>query len=273
MSSGEGPAPAALGRGVVVRAGAPAPAAWADAPRVEIDESVLSAPAAAVERLHALWSERSPVVVSLAVDPTRFRLPEAMRDPVHSLGPDLDLPLDRLHHLVWANNYDARGEEPVWWWAEKAVRAGADHGGAADVIVDHSADAWIDGGPRWSVPHLPEAVVHAQTVEAGFLDPVPADPPPPASALAPDQLAAVSHHGGPVRVIAPAGSGKTRVLTERMRHLLADRGYRREEVIAYVQAHNLFRAPPVLVEHFTLYSSRLGKEQAVYVPEVDYELA
>ena len=46
-----------------------------------------------------------------------------------------------------------------------------------------------------------------------------------------------------------------------------------EKVVAYVQAHNLFRAPPVLVESFTLYSSRLGKEQAVYVPEVDYELA
>ena len=46
-----------------------------------------------------------------------------------------------------------------------------------------------------------------------------------------------------------------------------------EKVIAYVQAHNLFRAPPVLVESFTLYSSRLGKDQAVYVPEVEYELA
>ncbi|WP_149540256.1 RNA 2',3'-cyclic phosphodiesterase [Siccirubricoccus phaeus] len=46
-----------------------------------------------------------------------------------------------------------------------------------------------------------------------------------------------------------------------------------EKVIAYVQAHNLFRAPPVAVEHFTLYSSRLGKEAAVYVPEVEYELA
>ena len=46
-----------------------------------------------------------------------------------------------------------------------------------------------------------------------------------------------------------------------------------EKVIAYVQAHNLFRLPPVAVEHFTLYSSRLGKEAAVYVPEVEYELA
>ncbi len=38
--------------------------------------------------------------------------------------------------------------------------------------------------------------------------------------LAPDQLAAVAHAGGAARIIAPAGSGKTRVLTERARHLL-----------------------------------------------------
>jgi 2'-5' RNA ligase len=29
----------------------------------------------------------------------------------------------------------------------------------------------------------------------------------------------------------------------------------------------------VPVEHFTLFSSRLGKESAHYVPEVEYELA
>jgi RNA 2',3'-cyclic 3'-phosphodiesterase len=46
-----------------------------------------------------------------------------------------------------------------------------------------------------------------------------------------------------------------------------------EKLVAHVQAHNLFRAPPVPVESFTLYSSRLGKEQAVYVAEVDYALA
>ena len=38
--------------------------------------------------------------------------------------------------------------------------------------------------------------------------------------LAADQLAAVAHAGGAARIIAPAGSGKTRVLTERARHLL-----------------------------------------------------
>ena len=40
------------------------------------------------------------------------------------------------------------------------------------------------------------------------------------AALAADQLAAVTHTGGSARIIAPAGSGKTRVLTERARHLI-----------------------------------------------------
>lgn len=41
----------------------------------------------------------------------------------------------------------------------------------------------------------------------------------------------------------------------------------------WVQSHNLFRSDPLRVEHFTLFSSLLGKEQAVYVPEVEYALA
>jgi 2'-5' RNA ligase len=41
----------------------------------------------------------------------------------------------------------------------------------------------------------------------------------------------------------------------------------------WVQAHNLFRTAPVPVEHFTLFSSLLGKEQPVYTPEVEYALA
>jgi 2'-5' RNA ligase len=41
---------------------------------------------------------------------------------------------------------------------------------------------------------------------------------------------------------------------------------------AWVQAHNLFRSDPVQVAHFTLFSSRLGKEQSVYEAEVEYGL-
>jgi 2'-5' RNA ligase len=44
------------------------------------------------------------------------------------------------------------------------------------------------------------------------------------------------------------------------------------KVAAWVQSHNLFRSTPIVVEHFTLFSSRLGKEQAVYCPEAEYEL-
>jgi 2'-5' RNA ligase len=45
------------------------------------------------------------------------------------------------------------------------------------------------------------------------------------------------------------------------------------KLVSFVQTHALFRLPPVAVEHFTLFSSRLGKESAHYVPEVEYELA
>jgi 2'-5' RNA ligase len=44
------------------------------------------------------------------------------------------------------------------------------------------------------------------------------------------------------------------------------------KVAAFMQSHNLFRSDPVTVEHFTLFSSRLGKDQAVYTPEVEYPL-
>ena len=50
--------------------------------------------------------------------------------------------------------------------------------------------------------------MHSDSVDLGSLAVVPHDVTPDAD-LAPDQLAAVAHTGGPARVIAPAGSGKT----------------------------------------------------------------
>jgi DNA helicase-2/ATP-dependent DNA helicase PcrA len=50
----------------------------------------------------------------------------------------------------------------------------------------------------------------------------PPAPGQPIGELAADQVAAVLHAGGMARIIAPAGSGKTRVLTERARHVLRD---------------------------------------------------
>ncbi len=45
------------------------------------------------------------------------------------------------------------------------------------------------------------------------------------------------------------------------------------KLATYVQANNLFRAGPVVIDHLTLFSSLLGKEAAVYTPEVAYPLA
>ncbi len=64
--------------------------------------------------------------------------------------------------------------------------------------------------------------MHRWNAEAGSLRAV-GDAQPQAD-LASDQLAAVGHATGGARVIAPAGSGKTRVLTERLRYLLQERG-------------------------------------------------
>ncbi len=41
----------------------------------------------------------------------------------------------------------------------------------------------------------------------------------------------------------------------------------------FVQAHSLFRPEPMTATHFTLFSSHLGKDAPVYLPEVDYALA
>jgi 2'-5' RNA ligase len=45
------------------------------------------------------------------------------------------------------------------------------------------------------------------------------------------------------------------------------------KIAGFVQAHNLFRADPVQVDHFILFSSQLGKEASVYTAEVEYRLA
>ena len=213
---------------MVVLPGQPVPTAFADATRVTVDDDVLAHPQAVAAILHHHWLHRHRIVIVLAADNDAARAPEVITLPPHALSPDTDLHRERLHALTWANTYDLRSGVPVWWHGELAVRhttaARTDHLG--DIQLPDGRAAWVDGGPRGPVP-LPAdqaaPLVHRESIALRRLTVLGDAAPVDAGMLAPDQLAAVTHPAGPARVIAPAGSGKTRVLTARLRHLLADR--------------------------------------------------
>ena len=209
--------PATLGRNVIVAPGQPAPAGWARAPRLTID-----APSAELVQVlleHA--TQRTGCVLELApAIEQQLATPFATTLPPHAVGPRVKFTTEQLHHLVFSNSVDLRSH-PSWPLLQQAVRAGARtvHDGRGDIELPDGTRAWLDGGPpRYTAPIDGVGVLHRVAVEHRSLR-LPLGNRTDAD-LAPDQLAAVTHPGGAARIIAPAGSGKTRVLTERARHLV-----------------------------------------------------
>jgi DNA helicase-2/ATP-dependent DNA helicase PcrA len=197
---------------------------WEDAPRVALERYDDAA-----SELQTHWSSRTPVVVELQCDVDELRRPETDERPPYELKPTFEFTRERCYFLARANNYDHRNGRMLWTPALDAQRLGANASTSADVELADGTAVWLDGGPRTVGLGVP--VIHRNQLEQGSLTPDGTDT-DPAVALAADQRAAVRHAAGPARIIAPAGSGKTRVLTERFRLLVAQRRWHPGSVTA-----------------------------------------
>jgi DNA helicase-2/ATP-dependent DNA helicase PcrA len=213
-----------LGRNIVIRPGQAAPEGWGSAVHHLVGLAELNAPAALIARLRRMADDREACVFEIddAVD-AALAGPQTNDAEIHDIGPRFTFEVSALHHLVWSNAVDGRDpDHPVWRLTDTAMGLGATpapESAMGDVVLPDGTLAWLDGGPvRFTDPLEGVAVVHRVAVEHRSLTPFGSNQ--STADLADDQLAAVTHSGGASRVIAPAGSGKTRVLTERARHLL-----------------------------------------------------
>ncbi len=213
--------PPALGRCLLLGPGTATPPPWLGCPRVRVDGPTLADPGF-LEDVRRRYLGRERAVYEIAEHLTEPG-PSSSGAEVWSVPVDHDFVAEDAWDLLVRNAVDGRDGTARRPLLARALDAGARAGTVADVVTPDGGDAWLDGGPLrlWTADEigaLGAAVVPVEAVESGALaattvQPVTAD-------LAPDQLEAVAGPGIRARIIAPAGSGKTRVLTERARHLL-----------------------------------------------------
>ena len=178
-------------------------------------------------RLRSAWQHRERLVIELDGP-----LPDAaptLGEPWWETGPGTTLGDEVWHHLLTANAVDARDPGRLGFAPrDRAVEVGARPAAGrqpGDAVTPAGDPAWCDGGPldTFGAGELQGAgLIPAANLAVGELG-VTRDCEPVAD-LAPDQQRAVGHLGGGACIVAPAGSGKTRVLTERARWLVRDLG-------------------------------------------------
>lgn len=212
--------PDVLGRSVLLRADDPIPEPWSSA--TTIAASADSGPDV-VKRLHEAWRTRERLIIRWT-GPRPGSLP-TLDLPFHELAPDSELSGERLAFSVTANTVDLLDGGTRFLPVGQALGLGAALGpDGGDIVLPSGVAAWVDGGPldRFTAAPLDDLdVVPRIHLVSGRLLPVRPAGDRATAELAADQLAAVEHRGGPARIIAPAGSGKTRVLTERTRYLVS----------------------------------------------------
>ena len=241
--------PDCLGRSVLVSPGQLAPAPWEQCPRVTVRTS--SPDAAAGRRLRSAWHGRERLVIEL--DGPLPGAEPALQESWWEWGPGLTLTDEVWHHLLTANAADARDPDRLRFAPrDLALELGARPavaGAPADVVSPAGDLAWCDGGPLDTfaagefqgaglipaagefqgaglIPAAGEfqgaGLIPAANLAVGDLAALKHCE--PVADLAADQQHAVGHLGGGACIVAPAGSGKTRVLTERARWLVRDLG-------------------------------------------------
>ena len=213
--------PDCLGRSVLVLPGQPPPAPWGRCERIAVRTGSLDV--ATGRRLRAAWHDRRRLVVE--VDGPLPHPEPTLQSPWWELQPGATLGDEVWLHLLAANTVDAREQDRFRFaprdqaLAHGARMATRDEPG--DIVSRAGDPLWCDGGPLDCLDGAElggAALIPAANLAVGSLAPL--RPCEPAADLAPDQRRAVGHLGGGASIVAPAGSGKTRVLTERARYLV-----------------------------------------------------
>ena len=238
----------ALGRSIVLDPGQATPDNWQGKREITVGHKTVTHPeqlAEAVADMHHSWSIREPRIIRMTANiQQQLTDTDTTRQPLWELGAGHSFNEERLAWLTTINSYDGRDTQqaPVWPHTRTAEQAGhkpvgcvfVDGVGTGDVYTTDGKPAMIDGGPRGPVAGWDGPLIHAERYETGGHMPQPCDKRgrhPENARLDPQQHAAVTVPQGPVRVIAPAGSGKTRVLTERVKHLIEDRGWEPDKIV------------------------------------------
>lgn len=216
--------PESLGRSVLLSPDAEIPAPWHTTEEIAADTE---AGEETIEALHHAWRTRKRLVIRWSGPlPTTDAV---LNIPFHEWTVDQETPGERLLFSITANAVDCLGGEPRFVPLEMAAALGAtveaEREDGPEMTLADGRGAFADGGPLdLDLPtSIGGPVVPRVHLISGSIRPMEIRNRASAE-LAPDQLAAVEHKRGPARILAPAGSGKTRVLTERARHLVGDCG-------------------------------------------------
>lgn len=158
----------------------------------------------------ALWRLTASAAAALAQ-------PFTTTLPPHAVGPQRALHHEQLQHLVFSRRHRPADHAHVPT-TRLAISTRAVTDGRGDIELPNGSRAWLDGGPpRYTSPigGVPVFACQSNPARARATrrrTPTPHSPP--------ISGAAVTHDGGAAHVVGPAGSGKTRVLTEHAKGLI-----------------------------------------------------